>query len=52
MTLLFALGVMNLAWIAAIAVFVAAEKLVAALRHPAGVALIGWEAWMLSAATF
>jgi predicted metal-binding membrane protein len=52
MAILFALGVMNLAAAAALALFVAAEKLVPGLRHPAGIALICWGAWLLAALVF
>jgi predicted metal-binding membrane protein len=52
MAILFALGVMNLAAAAALALFIAAEKRVPGLRHPAGIALICWGAWMLAAVAF
>ena len=52
MALLFVAGVMNLLWVAAIAGFVLLEKLVrggAVLGRVAGVALICWGVWVLSA---
>ena len=51
MTLLFVAGVMNLFWIAVIAIFVLIEKLFTASRlfgHATGVVLIGWGLWMVS----
>ena len=53
MALLFALGVMNLPWIAALAVFVLLEKVVPAgrpLGRLAGLGMIGWGGWMLATA--
>lgn len=50
MTLLFVGGVMSLAWVAALAVFVLAEKAVARgpwLSRVSGVGLIGWGAWLI-----
>jgi predicted metal-binding membrane protein len=50
MVLLFVAGVMNLLWVAAIAAFVLLEKLSISGRVVswiAGVALIGWGAWLL-----
>jgi predicted metal-binding membrane protein len=52
MALLFVGGVMNPVWVAAIAGFVLVEKLVPAGRVVswiAGVALLGWGAWVLRA---
>jgi predicted metal-binding membrane protein len=54
MALLFVVGVMNILWIAAIAVFVLVEKLVPAhriLSRAAGAALMVGGAWMLLPAT-
>jgi len=51
MALLFVGGVMNLAWIAALTLMVAAEKLLPGgrwLARIAGVALIGWGAYLLA----
>ena len=51
MALLFVLGVMNIAWIAVLTVFVLAEKLVpggAVLGRAAGVAFVAWGVWLLS----
>jgi predicted metal-binding membrane protein len=51
MTLLFVGGVMNLAWVAALAVFVLAEKALARgpwLSRVGGVALIGWAVWLVA----
>ena len=51
MALLFAVGVMNLAWVAAIAVFVLLEKSTRAARlvsRAAGVALLAWGLWILA----
>ncbi|HEX2167793.1 MAG TPA: DUF2182 domain-containing protein [Longimicrobiales bacterium] len=53
MTLLFVLGVMNLLWIAAIAVFVLAEKVLPRgewIARAAGVLLIGWGGWVVAGA--
>lgn len=50
MALLFALGVMNLAWIAVLALFVLAEKVVPhglVVARASGVALVAWGFWML-----
>ena len=52
MALLFVGGVMNLAWVAALAVFVLAEKVVARgpwLSRASGVALLAWAAWLVAA---
>jgi predicted metal-binding membrane protein len=52
MALLFVTGVMNLAWVAALALFVAAEKLLPGGRwiaRIAGVALIGWGVVLIAA---
>jgi predicted metal-binding membrane protein len=49
MALLFVGGVMNLAWVAALAVFVLAEKALARgawLSRVSGVALIAWAVWL------
>lgn len=49
MALLFALGVMNLPWIAALAVFVLLEKVApggATMSRLSGLALIGWGVWL------
>jgi len=51
MALLFVGGVMNLAWVAALAVFVLAEKAVARgawLSRVSGVALIAWAVWLVA----
>jgi predicted metal-binding membrane protein len=51
MALLFAAGVMNLFWVAAIAVFVLIEKVVprgAQIGRMAGLGLIAWGAWLLA----
>jgi predicted metal-binding membrane protein len=48
MLLLFVGGVMNLLWIALIAAFILAEKIVPRgewLSYAAGAALIGWSGW-------
>jgi predicted metal-binding membrane protein len=50
MGLLFALGVMNLAWVAALAVFVLLEKALPAgefLARTSGVGLVAWGLWLL-----
>ncbi len=50
MALLFALGVMNLVWIAALALFVLAEKVVPhglMVGRASGVVLVAWGFWML-----
>lgn len=52
MTLLFVGGVMNLAWVIALAILVAAEKLIPGgqwLGRAAGLGLIAWGAWALLA---
>jgi predicted metal-binding membrane protein len=49
MALLFVAGVMNLAWIAALTVFILAEKIVpygAALSRAAGALMLGWGIWL------
>jgi predicted metal-binding membrane protein len=51
MALLFVLGVMNVAWIAVLTLFVLAEKLLPRgdlLGRASGVALSGWGAWLLT----
>jgi predicted metal-binding membrane protein len=51
MALLFVAGVMNLLWVAAIAGFVMVEKIVPRgewVGRVAGLALIGWGAWLLA----
>jgi predicted metal-binding membrane protein len=51
MILLFAAGVMNLLWVAAIAVFVLVEKLApqgASIGRIAGVLLAAWGGWILA----
>ena len=51
MLLLFAAGVMNLLWVAAIALFVLVEKLTphgAAVGRLAGALLVVWGAWVLT----
>jgi predicted metal-binding membrane protein len=53
MGLLFVAGVMNLLWVAAIAGYILAEKVVPAghwLSRVAGLVLIGWGAWMVAVA--
>lgn len=53
MGLLFVLGVMNLLWVAAVAWFVFAEKLLpggASLGRAAGAGLVGWGSWILASA--
>jgi predicted metal-binding membrane protein len=48
MLLLFAAGVMNLLWVAAIAIFVLVEKLVGpAVSRVAGIVLTAWGGWVL-----
>jgi predicted metal-binding membrane protein len=52
MTLLFVAGVMNLLWVAAIAVFVLAEKLVPGgrtLGRVTGILLLVWGIWVITA---
>jgi len=54
MALLFVGGVMNLAWVAALAVFVLAEKTLARgawLSRVSGVALIAWAVWLVAHGT-
>ena len=51
MALLFVLGVMNLVWIAGLAVFVLLEKVLPRARtvsRVSGIGLAGWGAFMLS----
>lgn len=51
MGLLFAVGIMNLTWVAALAVFVLVEKLVPAgeiVARTAGVGLMAWGVWLLA----
>ena len=53
MALLFVLGVMNLLWIAALTLYVLAEKIVPAghlLGRIAGLFLIAWGGWLISLA--
>ena len=53
MALLFVVGVMNVAWVAALAVFVLGEKAVARgpwLSRLSGVALLAWAAWLATRA--
>ncbi|OWJ65642.1 DUF2182 domain-containing protein [Inquilinus limosus] len=53
MLLLFVGGVMNLAWVGGIALFVLLEKTIPGgpwLGHAAGIGLIAWGGWMLMAA--
>ena len=53
MALLFVVGIMNVFWIALIAVFVLLEKLLRGnrlLSRGAGVALVSWGAWLLAVA--
>ena len=53
MTLLFVVGVMNLFWVAGLAVFVLVEKLWARpmlLTRVAGVAAVAWGMWLLRSA--
>ncbi len=55
MALLFVLGVMNLVWIAALAAFVLAEKVIPAgerVSKITGVLLVAWGAWAVLAAAF
>jgi len=55
MALLFVLGVMNLLWIAALAVFVLAEKVVPRghlLGRIAGLAMIAWGGWLIFLAAY
>jgi predicted metal-binding membrane protein len=51
MGILFAVGVMNVAWVAGVAAFVAIEKLFPVLRYPAGLVLIGCAMWLLLSGT-
>jgi predicted metal-binding membrane protein len=49
MVVLFAVGVMNLAWIAALSVLVLVEKLIpreCGVAKVAGLVLMGWGGWM------
>jgi predicted metal-binding membrane protein len=49
MAVLFAVGVMNLAWIAALSVFVLLEKIIPRgfwVAKAAGLLLMGWGGWM------
>jgi predicted metal-binding membrane protein len=49
MTILFAVGVMNLVWIAALSVFVLLEKIIPRgfwVAKAAGLVLMGWGGWM------
>jgi predicted metal-binding membrane protein len=49
MAVLFAVGVMNLAWIDALSVFVLVEKIVPRgflVAKAAGLVLMGWGGWM------
>jgi predicted metal-binding membrane protein len=51
MALLFALGIMNLAWVATLAVFVLIEKAAtrgAWISRISGLALLGWSAWIVA----
>jgi predicted metal-binding membrane protein len=53
MLVLFAAGVMNLLWVAAIALYVLIEKALPAgrwLGRPAGALMVGWGAWLLAGA--
>lgn len=53
MVLMFVLGVMNLLWMAALAVFMLLEKVVPAghlVGRVAGVLLVGWGAWLVTGA--
>lgn len=53
MALLFVVGTMNLAWMAIVAIFVLAEKLVPARWHvdaAAGLVLVAWGGWVLAGA--
>ena len=52
MALLFVAGVMNLLWVAVIAIFVLAEKLGPSRRglgRVAGLLMIGWGIWVIAA---
>jgi predicted metal-binding membrane protein len=49
MAILFAVGVMNLVWIAALSVFVLVEKIIPrgfSVAKAAGLLLVGWGGWM------
>ena len=51
MVLLFAVGVMNLIWVAALAVFILAEKLLPGgvwIGRGAGVLMAGFGVWLLT----
>ena len=53
MALLFVGGVMNVLWIAAITIFVLAEKIMPvgrAISRIAGLAFIAWGVWLLTSA--
>lgn len=53
MTLLFVAGVMNLLWVAALAVFILAEKLLAGGRGlglVAGILMMSWGIWLIASA--
>lgn len=53
MALLFVVGTMNIAWMAVVAIFVLAEKLVPARWHldaAAGLVLVAWGGWVLAGA--
>ena len=53
MALLFVLGLMNLAWIAVLAVFVLIEKLMSSgtwLSRASGLVMLGWGVWMAGSA--
>jgi len=55
MALLFVLGVMNLVWIAALAAFVLAEKVIPVgerVSKVTGILLVGWGVWAVLAAAF
>ena len=55
MILLFVLGVMNLLWIAALTVFVLAEKIVPGghvLSRVAGLLMVGWGGWLIYLAVY
>lgn len=51
MSLMFALGVMNLLWIAVLAAFVLVEKVVPAghrVSQVSGLLLLGWGLWIVA----
>jgi len=55
MTLLFVAGVMNLLWVAAIAIFVLIEKLAPAgkaVGRVVGFAMVVWGVWVIAAPGF